>query len=371
MITEDQLKKINWIGVKSGKTYAVESCLTEDGAIVRVRYREVGKPSADLNDVTWARFLQNVRPNGPPPPQEPAAPRASSSSKRRPGRRRAESKDKEECDVPYGYIITPDHRHDWDRIVLSPRIKLEIRSGLTRIFRATEMETVWGLADIDPRTKRQGLMFYGPPGTGKTLAATAIARQIQKPLYAVSVSELNATIVGGTAKNVTRVFEAARVLDCALFFDEADAILGRRSSTGGPNAFLSGEENKVVATILTHLDAFNGIAIFCTNLLSNIDEAFLRRMSRIVKFELPDASMRQQLLKIHLPKTGRADLTEEELLELTEACEGMSGGDILKLVMAAIDRVSLASSTDDWYLSIDVLVEEAQSILRSKLDYAQ
>ncbi len=127
-------------------------------------------------------------------------------------------------------------------------------------------------------------LFYGPPGTGKTLAATLLGKRNQMDVYRVDLSMIVSKYIGETEKNLARVFDLAENREWILFFDEADALFGKRTSTQTSN---DRHANQEVAYLLQRIEDFPGTVILATNLRSNIDEAFSRRFQSTIFF--PDA----------------------------------------------------------------------------------
>ena len=153
----------------------------------------------------------------------------------------------------------------------------------------------WGL----PR-QREGVtaVFHGPSGTGKTLAASAIAHKLGMPLLRTDLSLVMDKYVGETEKHLGRLFRSARENHCVLLFDEADSLFGKRAQVSSGNDRYA---NLSTSYLLQEIEQYDGVAILSTNLLSNFDEAFLRRLHYIVRFGLPDAGLREILWRRMLP----------------------------------------------------------------------
>jgi SpoVK/Ycf46/Vps4 family AAA+-type ATPase len=172
-------------------------------------------------------------------------------------------------------------------------------------------------------------LFHGPSGTGKTLAAEAIATRLRMPLLAVDLSLVVSKYIGETEKNLARVFNAAEGFAALLFFDEADALFGKR--TGVQDAH-DRYANIEVNYLLQRLEAFEGLALLSTNLLQGMDEAFLRRFDQLVAFRRPGTAERRLIWQGHLPRDQLdADVNVPELAHLFE----MSGGEIRNAALSA------------------------------------
>ncbi len=127
-------------------------------------------------------------------------------------------------------------------------------------------------------------LFVGPGGTGKTLAAEVIANQLGRDLYRVDVSRIFSKYIGETEKNLRRIFDAAEMDGVVLFFDEADALFGKRSDVKDSHDRYA---NLEVSYLLQRIDAYEGVVIVATNRKTDLDEAFLRRMRFVIDFSTP------------------------------------------------------------------------------------
>ena len=170
-------------------------------------------------------------------------------------------------------------------------------------------------------------LFYGPPGTGKTLAATLLGKKNDMDVYRVDLSMIVSKYIGETEKNLAKVFDMAENRNWILFFDEADALFGKRTSTNTSN---DRHANQEVAYLLQRIEDFPGTVILATNLKSNIDEAFSRRFQSIIYFPMPDEELRAALWRSMLPKEWLGDDAEE--LIATAAQTEFSGGSIANVV---------------------------------------
>jgi SpoVK/Ycf46/Vps4 family AAA+-type ATPase len=190
----------------------------------------------------------------------------------------------------------------------------------------------WGLAERHSTGLGLAFHFAGPPGTGKTICAEALAFALKQKLLVVRYAELESRWVGQTSKHVAAVFRAAAREEAVLFFDEADAIAGRRFTS--MSAAYEREANAVVNVLLHELETFPGIVIFATNLAANIDPAFERRIRTHVLFEMPGVEERERIwqVQIHPAKTPLADDVSFRALAEQYA---VSGGDIKNAVLKA------------------------------------
>jgi hypothetical protein len=179
-------------------------------------------------------------------------------------------------------------RRGWPDLVLPADHTARLRELAARYRRRDVVYQGWGFTPL-PSTGIVAL-FSGPSGTGKTLAAEVIAGDLGLDLYKVDLSSVVSKYIGETEKNLERIFSAAASGDLVLFFDEADALFGKRSEVSDAHDRYANIE---VAYLLQRLEAYPGIVILATNLQRNIDDAFLRRISVAVDFETPDEPQRR------------------------------------------------------------------------------
>ena len=191
-------------------------------------------------------------------------------------------------------------RFTWSDIVLPPNEIDTLRDMVSMMrYRPVVLEE-WGLAR--KLTANQGLsaLFTGDPGTGKTLAAQVIAAELQLDLYRIDLSNVVSKYIGETEKNLEKIFEEAENSNAILFFDEADAIFGKRSEVKDAHDRYANIE---VGYLLQRMETHDGITILATNMSANMDDAFTRRLNFIVHFPFPDETQRLAIWKVLLPST--------------------------------------------------------------------
>jgi SpoVK/Ycf46/Vps4 family AAA+-type ATPase len=225
-----------------------------------------------------------------------------------------------------------DPRRSFDDVVLPERTLRALNHALALVRKHDLIFRQWGLAERHSTGLGLAFHFAGPPGTGKTICAEALAYTLSRKLLVVRYSELESRWVGQTAKHVASVFQAAERQDAVLFFDEADAIAGRRFTA--MQAAVEREANAVVNVLLHELETFPGVVIFATNLAANMDPAFERRIRTHIMFEMPDVDARDRIwrVQLHPRKTPLAD--DVDFRALAEAYP-RSGGDIKNAVLKA------------------------------------
>ena len=235
-------------------------------------------------------------------------------------------------------------RRTFSDVVLPPSTRRALDNALVQIRKHDVLFGQWGLGERHESGLGLAFNFAGPPGTGKTICAEAIAHTLGKPLLVVRYNELESQWAGATAKNVAAVFASATEQDAVLFFDEADAIAGRRFTSVDQG--YQREANAVVNVLLRELEDFPGVVIFATNLAANFDPAFERRIRTHILFEQPGPEEREQIwrVQIHHRKTPLApDVDFAALAEQYPA----SGGDIKNAVLKAAQMAIAEPGTDE------------------------
>jgi len=142
-------------------------------------------------------------------------------------------------------------------------------------------------------------LFTGPPGTGKTMASEAIAHELALPLFRIDLSQVVNKYIGETEKNLKRLFDAADASDAILFFDEADALFGKRTEVKDAHDRYA---NLEISYLLERMERFKGLAILATNRRKDLDEAFLRRLRFVIEFPLPGEAERQRIWRGVVPE---------------------------------------------------------------------
>lgn len=226
---------------------------------------------------------------------------------------------------------------EWEDLIVDYEVASELAQINTWICSGKTIMEEWGLA----RFLKAGFrtLFYGPPGTGKTLAATLLGKKNQMDVYRVDLSMIVSKYIGETEKNLSRVFDMAENRNWILFFDEADALFGKRTATTSSN---DRHANQEVAYLLQRIEDFPGMIILATNLRSNIDEAFSRRFQSVVYFPMPTMEQRADLWRKMLPAAWLGDKADELIAMAAES--ELSGGSITNVVRRC--ALSLVSSRE-------------------------
>ncbi|HEV7589224.1 MAG TPA: ATP-binding protein [Longimicrobium sp.] len=211
---------------------------------------------------------------------------------------------------------------DWERLVLSPDRKGQLREAIDRLLHQSTVLDRWRFLEGRPGARGVRMLFAGPSGTGKTLAAEVVAAALGVDLLLVDVSRVVSKWIGETEKNLAEVFDVAERAQAVLFFDEADALFGRRTEVSDAHDRYA---NLETSYLLTRLERFEALAVLSTNLRQNIDPAFTRRMEFILDFEEPGPAERAALWHCHLPPGAPldGDLSVPELAALYPVVGGV------------------------------------------------
>lgn len=214
---------------------------------------------------------------------------------------------------------------NWEDLVLDYQVAVELEEIHTWISSGKTIMEDWGLSRFLKAGYRS--LFYGPPGTGKTLAAALLGKKNNIDVYRIDLSMIVSKYIGETEKNLARVFDLAENRNWILFFDEADALFGKRTSTNTSN---DRHANQEVAYLLQRIEDFPGMIILATNLRSNIDEAFSRRFQSVIYFPMPTVELRADLWRKMLPGEWLGE-DADELVNIAAETE-LSGGSITNVV---------------------------------------
>lgn len=223
-------------------------------------------------------------------------------------------------------------RRTFDDVILASATRRALDNALAQVTQHDLIFNRWGLGERHPTGLALAFNFAGPPGTGKTICAEAIAHSLGRRLLLVRYAELESMWMGETPKNVSGIFRTAREERAVLFFDEADAIAGRRSTSVDDG--VQRESNTIVSVLLQELEAYDGVVIFATNLAANFDPAFERRIRTHVLFEMPGEAERTQIWRVQL-HPSRTPLAADVDFEALARRYEVSGGDIRNAVLKA------------------------------------
>ncbi len=220
--------------------------------------------------------------------------------------------------------------HTWDDIVLSEDVAAQLRELCQRIVHRRRVLSEWGFDGKLSQGKGVAALFAGPSGTGKTMAAGVLARELGLDLYRIDLAAVVSKYIGETEKNLDRIFIAAESANAILFFDEADALFGKRSEVRDSHDRYANIE---IAYLLQKMEDYDGVAILATNLRQNLDEAFVRRLACIVAFPFPDEELRRRIWHRIWPREAR--LADDVDLDSLAHRFKLTGGNIKNIALAS------------------------------------
>ncbi|MCS7061543.1 MAG: ATP-binding protein [Anaerolineae bacterium] len=221
-------------------------------------------------------------------------------------------------------------RYTWDDLVLPEDQLALLRELATAVRNRPVVLQEWGVGHKLTASEGITVLFAGPPGAGKTMAAEVIAADLRLDLYKIDLSAIVNKYIGETEKNLERIFTEAEHSNAILFFDEADAIFGKRSEVKDAHDRYANIE---VSYLLQRMEAYNGVTILATNLRANLDEAFIRRLQFAVDFPFPDEAHRlriwQTLFGPNIPRDDSVDF-----VTLSRRFK-LAGGNIRNIIVGA------------------------------------
>ncbi len=217
----------------------------------------------------------------------------------------------------------------WQDLILPTDTLSLLQQACNRVKNRHTVMYEWGFERLMPYGKGVSMLFTGPPGTGKTMSALVMAKQMDADLYRVDLSRVVSKYIGETEKNLGEIFDQARQSGAVLFFDEADALFGKRSEVKDAHDKYA---NMETSYLLQKMEEYEGMTILATNFAQNLDEAFTRRIQFIIKYPFPDKEQREQLWRSLLPQ--RFHTEEIDFPFLSDAFE-MTGGPIKNIVLTA------------------------------------
>ncbi|GMU40203.1 MAG: ATPase [Chloroflexota bacterium] len=195
-----------------------------------------------------------------------------------------------------GLGIRIHSRRTWESLILPTHQQRQLQELVARYRHSSTVFDEWGFRPVGAG----GLvaLFAGPSGTGKTLAAEVMGAALGLDVYKIDLSSIVSKYIGETEKNLERIFQAASAGNVVLFFDEADALFGKRSEVSDAHDRYANIE---VAYLLQRIEAYEGLVVLATNLRANMDEAFLRRIHVSVEFREPDERERLRIWQLAFP----------------------------------------------------------------------
>jgi len=256
-------------------------------------------------------------------------------------------------------------KHTWEDLIL-PSLQLsQFREICNHVHYRSVVYGAWGFGRKLSLGKGLNALFYGTPGTGKTMAAEVIASELHLDLYKIDLSQVVSKYIGETEKNLHQIFQEAQTSHAILFFDEADALLGKRSDVKDAHDRYA---NLEISYLLQKMEEYEGITILATNLRQNMDEAFTRRIRFIVEFPFPEEDYRQRIWEGIWP--AETPLAENVDFRFLAKRFKLSGGSIRNIAVTAafsassngqrVDMKHLLHATKQEFLKMGRLVDESE-----------
>jgi Winged helix domain, variant/ATPase family associated with various cellular activities (AAA) len=221
-------------------------------------------------------------------------------------------------------------RHTWEDLILPARTRRQLSEIIDAVRLRHTVNAQWQFESKTGANPGISVMFSGVSGTGKTMAASILAGELKLDLYKIDLARVVSKYIGETEQNLDRIFNEAQNSSQILFFDEADALFGKRSEVKEAHDRYANIE---VAYLLQKMEEFSSVAILATNLGRNLDTAFLRRLQHVIEFPFPDANNRELIWKKMFPD-GAPRREDIDFTFLARQFE-FSGGNIRNAVLAA------------------------------------
>ncbi|HEX9595413.1 MAG TPA: ATP-binding protein, partial [Anaerolineales bacterium] len=241
-----------------------------------------------------------------------------------------------------------DLHYTWGDIVLPEDSLAQLHEICQRVTQRRRVLGEWGFDRKLSLGKGVNALFAGPSGTGKTMAAEIVANELGLDLYKIDLAGVVSKYIGETEKNLDRIFREAEDANAMLFFDEADALFGKRSAIKDAHDRYANIE---ISYLLQKMEAYDGLAILATNLRQNLDEAFIRRLAFTVHFPFPDEASRRRIWQGIWP--AATPLGEAVDLDFMAGQFKLSGGNIKNNALAA----AFLAATDGGAVTMEHLLQ--------------
>ncbi len=221
-----------------------------------------------------------------------------------------------------------DPRATWNDIVLPGAVAAQLRDVGEQVAHRAHVYDTWGFGAALGRGRGIAALFSGASGVGKTMAAEVLAHDLDLDLFRIDLSAVVSKYIGETEKNLRQVFDAAEHSGAVLFFDEADALFGKRSEVKDSHDRYANIE---IDYLLTRMEDYRGLAILATNRKSLLDVAFLRRLRFVIDFPFPDVHLRGEMWRRMFPQAAETDALDWARLARLE----IAGGNIRTITVNA------------------------------------
>jgi len=225
-------------------------------------------------------------------------------------------------DFPAEKLETP---LTWEDLILNDKTKRHIEELEIWLMHHQQLMEDWNMKHRLKAGYRA--LFYGPPGTGKTLTASLLGKYTEKPVYRIDLSTVVSKYIGETEKHLSNLFDRAANKDWILFFDEADAIFGKRTNVRDAHDKYANQE---VSYLLQRVESHPGLVILASNFKDNIDEAFTRRFQSLCPFELPGEKERKEIWLKNMP--AQLQFSEDVDLDSIARKYDLTGSNIVNII---------------------------------------
>jgi AAA+ superfamily predicted ATPase len=234
-------------------------------------------------------------------------------------------------------------RLEWDDLVLNDEVMQQIMELEQWLQYNNTLMNEWGMGNRLKKGYR--VLFHGPPGTGKTLTASLLGKYTGRDVYKIDLSMVVSKYIGETEKNLENLFAKAETKNWILFFDEADALFGKRTGVRDAHDKYANQE---VSYLLQRVEDFDGLVILASNMKNNIDDAFIRRFNSIIRFPLPDESDRAIIWRKSFPN----HIAFNNNIDVPEAVKKyeLTGGNIINVVQYSCLK-SLEEQSNEIFLN--------------------
>lgn len=251
-------------------------------------------------------------------------------------------------DFPAEHIET---ELDWDDVVLHPDTLRQLNQIEHWVRFNDTLLGEWGMGNrVKPGYRA---LFYGQPGTGKTLTATLLGKHTGQPVFRIDLSRLVSKFIGETEKNLAQLFDRAENKNWILFFDEADALFGKRTEIRDAHDKYANQE---VAYLLQRIENHSGLVILATNQRGNVDEAFLRRFQAVIHFPMPSAENRRDLWRRSFP--SQIDVADDVDWRDISTRFALTGAGIVNVAhFCAIEALATTPAVDRAFLESAIIRE--------------
>ena len=260
------------------------------------------------------------------------------------------------------FAVPIEPRFEWKDIVLPPEQMKQLRGLAARVKFRSVVHNKWEFGTKMSRGRGLAAIFTGPPGTGKTCTAEVLAKELSLRLFQIDLAAVLDKYIGVAEQRLSLIFREAELSQSLLFFDEADALFGKRVEvTEARDHYANMQTNY----LLQRIEQYQGLVILATNFLENIDEAFLRRLHCMVRFSLPDQNAREQIWRLQFPdKAPRGNDIDFPFLA---GHFNLSGASIRSVVHEAAFLAAQEVKPENRIISMNHIIEALRNEYSNKL----